>query len=92
MSICHQFENEDVVCPSELRRGIFTVGALDNTDHNLSATTAEGSFHGTRISVIQFSTQDTVGIERITSAYQPDTFAVLHEYVSYTGQSISYRA
>ena len=49
-------EDNRVVCPSNLRNNLFTVGALDNTDHNLTSTTAQGSFHGTAISVFQFPT------------------------------------
>ena len=49
-SICKRFEDEGILCPSQLWKGLFTVGALDNIDHNLSSTTAQGSFHGTGIS------------------------------------------
>ena len=28
-----------VVCPPELRKGLFTTSAMDNIDHNPSATT-----------------------------------------------------
>ena len=45
-ALCTRFEDDDVVCPSHLHKNLFTVGALDNIDHNLS-TTAQGSFHGT---------------------------------------------
>ena len=37
-------------------------GALDNLDHNPSSTTAQGSFHGTGISVFQFPTETNHGI------------------------------
>lgn len=70
LSVCHQFESESIVCPSNLRKGLFTVGALDNIDHNPTSTTAEGSFHGTGISVIQFPTQETAGISREVCAYE----------------------
>jgi len=46
-SVCEDFKNKGVVCPSQLRKGLFTVGALDNLDHNPSSTTAKDSFHGT---------------------------------------------
>ena len=46
---------------------IFTVGALDNIDHNPSSTTAEGSLHGTGISIMQFPTQENQGICREAS-------------------------
>ncbi|KAL9954025.1 hypothetical protein ACROYT_G041513 [Oculina patagonica] len=38
---------------------MFTVGAIDNIDHNPSSTTAQGSFHGTGISLFQFPKQDS---------------------------------
>ena len=63
-ALCKQFEEEDVVCPAQLRKGLFTVGALDNIDHNLSSTTAQGSFHGTGISIFQFPTTINSGISR----------------------------
>lgn len=42
-----QFEEEGVVAPICQRKGLFTVGALDNIDHNPSSTTAMNAFHGT---------------------------------------------
>jgi hypothetical protein len=56
-SVCDKFKSDGVVCPMNLRSGLFTVGALDNLDHNPSSTTSEGSFHGTGISVFQFPTE-----------------------------------
>ena len=53
-SICLPFEIEGVVFPAHLRKGLRTIGTLDNLDHNPSATTAQGSFHGTGISIFQF--------------------------------------
>ena len=46
-ALCKRFVAEDAVCPPQMRKGIFTVGALDNIDHNVFSTTAQGSFHGT---------------------------------------------
>lgn len=46
-SVCQDFNLKGVVCPSQLRKRIFTVATLDNIDHNPSSTTAKGSFHGT---------------------------------------------
>ena len=62
--ICKRFREENLVCPVNLRRGLFTIGALDNIDHNPSCTTAQGSFHGTGISVFQFPTRHNNGIPR----------------------------
>jgi hypothetical protein len=43
---------------------VFTVGAVDNLDHNPTARNAMDSFHGTAISVLQFPTQDKPGTDR----------------------------
>ena len=51
LSMYKQFETDGVVCPSNMRKGLFTAGAMDNIDHNPSSTTAESSFHGTGISI-----------------------------------------
>ena len=40
------YVEEGVVCPSMLWRGLFTTAAMNNIDHNPSATTATTSFHG----------------------------------------------
>ena len=56
-SICDHFKSVGVVFPLSLQRGLFTVGAIDNIDHNPSSTTAQGSFHGTGISLFQFPKQ-----------------------------------
>ena len=34
LSLCGQYQANDVVCPTHLRKGLFTVGAMDNIDHN----------------------------------------------------------
>lgn len=47
------------------------MGALDTTDHNPSATTAQGSFHGTGISIFQFLTVSNTGIIREPVVIEP---------------------
>ena len=47
-----------------MRSGFFTVGALDNLDHNPSSSTAKGSFHGTAISLFLFPTAENEGIKQ----------------------------
>ncbi|KAG1656278.1 LMBR1 domain-containing protein 2 [Nymphon striatum] len=59
--VCKRFGEEGLVCPSQLRKGLFTVGALDNIDYNPSSTTAKDSFHGTGISIFQFPTATNPG-------------------------------
>ncbi len=34
-------------------------GAMDNIDHNPSSTTADSSFHGTGISIVEYHSEDT---------------------------------
>ena len=50
-----------VVCPPEQRKGLFTTSAMNNIDHNLSATTSTTLFHGTSISHLQHPTDDNEG-------------------------------
>ncbi len=52
------------MAPACLRKGVFTVGALDNLDHNPSSMTAASSFHGTGISMFQLATTTNRGEER----------------------------
>lgn len=82
--ICKRYKHEDLVCPANLRKGLFTVGALDNIDHNPSATTAQGSFHGTAISIFQFPTQANPGILREPIEIEPFTSSKLYLPESYT--------
>ena len=56
------------MCPPRLRKQVFTPGALDNIDHNPSATTAKDSFHGTAVSVVQHPTIDNPASECIPDA------------------------
>ena len=51
--MCDTFESGEVVFPTNLNQGYFTIGAVDNIDHNPSATTSKDSFHGTSISSMQ---------------------------------------
>ena len=47
-----------------MKQGVFTVGALDNCDHDPSSTTAYESFNGTSISIFQFPNEAKPGINR----------------------------
>lgn len=60
-AVCENFQEKGAVVPSQLRHGVFAVGALDNIDHNPSSTTAKGSFHGTGVSLFQFPTSSKLG-------------------------------
>lgn len=70
-SISERFEMDGCVVPACLRKGIFTIGVLDNIDHNPSSTTAASSFHGTGISVFQLPTINNLGEERLPVTLPP---------------------
>ena len=55
------FERESVVCPLNLRHGLFTTAATDNLDINPSSATAMTSFHGTTISLNHHVKDNCVG-------------------------------
>jgi len=63
-TVVNQYVEDDVVCPPILRKGLFTTSAVDNIDHNPTATTATTSFHGTSISIFQHPSADKGGEER----------------------------
>ena len=46
-----------VVTHACLQKEVFTIGALDNFDHNPSSTTVVDAFHGFGISLFQFPTK-----------------------------------
>lgn len=52
---------EELVCPADLRRNVFTTGAADNFDHNTSSTTSKQSLHGTVVTIMQHPTPDAPG-------------------------------
>ena len=64
IALCKQFEMEKVVCSPKLRLELFTTAAIDNIDHNPSSTSAQGSLHGTSISVFQHFQNESNGVER----------------------------
>ena len=59
-SVCERFQQDGVVVPPSLKKGIFTIAAIDNIDHNPTSSTAKGSFHGTGISLFQFPDESAV--------------------------------
>ena len=63
-NVCALYESEEVVCPPKLNKKVFTTAAVDNIDHNPSSSTAQGSFHGTGISLFQHPEEDDIGEER----------------------------
>ena len=63
-TVCASYESEGVVCLPKLKSSLFTTAAVDNIDHNPSSTTAQDSFHGTTISLVQHPTDNESGTER----------------------------
>ena len=63
-NLCKEFREENIVCPPSLHKGLYTVAATDNIDHNPSSTTATGSLHGTAISIMQHVTIENPGETR----------------------------
>ena len=72
-SVCQLYHIEQVVCPPTLRSNVFTTAAVDNIDHNPSATTAKNSFHGTGISLLQHPTCADEGVARSIALTGRDT-------------------
>ncbi|KAL5005325.1 hypothetical protein ScPMuIL_018781 [Solemya velum] len=64
-SISEMYHRDQVVCPPNLRNGLFTVAAIDNIDHNTSSTTATDSFHVTGISLFQCLSSENTGLTRL---------------------------
>ena len=65
--ICECYDRMNTVCPPQLKKGVFTSSAIDNINHQTSATTAKGSFNGTGISVFQHNTDDTDACEPVVT-------------------------
>ena len=53
------------MCSPKLRLELFTTAAIDKIDHNPSSTSAQGSLHGTSISVFQHFQNESNGVERL---------------------------
>lgn len=97
--VVNRANEEGILCPCNLRKNLFTVGAYDNIDHNPSSTTSKSSFHGTSISIFQMTTSGNFGENRIlrtsfadvnhhlrTVPELPDDFAVVKTTVLQNNQ------
>ena len=51
--LCTKYNREALVCPPQLKQGLFTITSINNIDHIPSSATASSSFHGTTISIFQ---------------------------------------
>ncbi|KAL9965395.1 hypothetical protein ACROYT_G029193 [Oculina patagonica] len=81
------FETVGTVCPSTLSigHGVFTTSAVEKIDHDPTATSAHGSFHGTGITLFQYpdtkkpgTEQSCVSISRSGKTVQLHTCTVCH--------------
>ena len=72
-SVCQLYHIEQVVCPPTLHSNVFTTAAVENIDHNQSATTAKNSFHGIEISLLQHPTCADEGVARSIALTGRDT-------------------
>ena len=70
-SLTHSFKEDGCVAPVCLRKKIFSIGALDNIDHNPSSIMATSSFHGTGISIFQLPMQSNPGESRLPLKIPP---------------------
>ena len=70
-SVIETYEHEGVLCPSKLRRELFTTAAVDNIDHNPSSTTSQSSFRGTAIFFLQHPCNSELGTPRDTDVFDP---------------------
>ena len=72
--ICKFYDQLKTVWPPQLKQSVFTTSAVDNINHQMSATTAKSSFNGKSVSVFQhFSSTDQITAdEPVTS---PEEFS-----------------
>lgn len=53
-----------MICPPNVQKGVFTVAAIDNIDHNPTSNTSKEAFHGTAMSLFQIGSQHKPGVPR----------------------------
>lgn len=58
------YEQDEVVCSTTFRGGLYTIGNLDNIDHNPTSTSAQDTFHGPAMSLIQHLSNENTGVIR----------------------------
>lgn len=63
-AVVAQYVEDGVICPPDLRKKLFTTAAVDNIDHNPTATTSQTSFHGTSVSIFQHPSSENAGDKR----------------------------
>ena len=71
--LTEQYTEHRVVHPPTLRKNLYTTAAVDNIDHNPSATTAKDSFHGTNISLFQLRDSQSTGTSHVELNFDQKT-------------------
>ena len=71
-NLCENFK-KGLVCPTNLRKRLFTTFAYDNIDHNPSSSTTQDSFHGTGVSIFQHPDSENTGTLRETVPFSAQT-------------------
>ena len=75
-----KYNKEALVCPPQLKQGLFTITAIDNIDHIPSSATASSSFHGTTVSIFQ-KVRDVKNITvKLDTDINQETFKTLPVY------------
>lgn len=73
VKVCEKYVEDGCVCPPSLSEGVFTTAAIDNIDHNPTSSSANYSFHGTGISLIQhFNNQHNEDSKQATVLQKSD--------------------
>ena len=67
-----RYKEENVICPANLKRSLFTITAVDNIDFKTTSRTAKGEFYGTGCSVMQIPDEENDGINRDTLVIRDD--------------------
>ena len=86
-NVLTHYSTTQVVFPPALKSNVFTTAGLDNIDHNPSSTTAEGSFHGTGISLFQHPTIRNLGVKREIEKPNSSKRKLLHLPAAYANVS-----
>ena len=82
-AVLSKYAVEGIVCPPSLKPNVFTTAAIDNIDHNPSSTTANGSFHGTGISLFQRQNSEKTDIQRNSRESDVDSKRLLNLLSAY---------
>ena len=67
-----RYKEENVICPANLKKSLFTVTAVGNIYFKTTSRTTKGEFHGTDCSVMQIPDEEKDGINRDTLVIRDD--------------------